>query len=108
MSCRTRLGWWLLVLSLSCNGHAFALVQPASAASAVQHSTDEIALRTLAEAFYSAWVAKDLEGYLRLWSAQAPELEANKKAAAELFANSARTALRSFAVRRVGLVGKKA
>src|SRR5262249_8364060 len=104
----TRLGWWLLVLSLSCNGHSFALAQPASAASAVQHSTDETALRTLAEAFYSAWAAQDLEGYLRLWSAQAPEPEANKKAEAELFANSARIALTNFAVRRVALVDKKA
>jgi CHAT domain-containing protein/uncharacterized protein HemY len=90
------------------NELAAAPAAPAPAASAVQHSTDETALRTLAEAFYGAWAAKDLDGYMRLWSAQAPELEANKKAAAELFANSARIALTSFTVRRVGLVGKKA
>ncbi|HXI93630.1 MAG TPA: CHAT domain-containing protein [Blastocatellia bacterium] len=108
MLLRTRLGWWLLVLVLNCSSHAFAVLQPASAASSVQHSTEETVLRTLAEAFYRAWAAQDLEGYLRLWSASAPEMEANKKATAELFANSTRIALTSFAVRRVGLAGKNA
>ncbi len=105
---RRLLGWWLLVLSLTCNVQALVLVQSAPAASPVQQSLDEKTLRTLAEAFYRAWAARDLEGYLRLWSAQSADLEANKKTAVEVFTNSIRIALPSLAVRRVVFVGKRA
>ena len=103
-----RLGSWLLALGLTCNGHAFTPAPPAPAASTVRQSIDESALRALAEAFFKNWAAKDLDGWLRLWTSHAPELEARKKAMTELFANSARIALNSFAIRRVGVVGGKA
>src|SRR5262245_30722518 len=49
--------------------------RPGSASAA-----DEAALRALAQEFYSAYAKKDLEGFLRLWSARAPELEARRQA----------------------------
>ena len=79
MSYRTRFVCWSLILTLSCHGPASALLQPASALPAGQHATDETALRALAEAFNSAWAAQDLEGYVRLWSAQAPGKGGTKK-----------------------------
>ena len=103
-----RLGRWLLALGLTCNGHAFTPAPQAPAASTVRQSVDESALRALAEAFFKNWASKDLDGWLRLWAAQAPELEARKKAMTELFANNARIALNNFAIRRVGVIGKKA
>jgi CHAT domain-containing protein len=108
MSFRTRFGWWLLALSLSCHGHTFALIQPASAAPTVRQSADETALRALAEAFYKTWAAKDLDGYLRWWSARSPELEARKKVAAELFAASEKIELKSLTVRQIKFDGEKA
>ena len=108
MSFRTRLGWWVGLLSLSCNYYAFAPAPTPPVTSKGQHSTDENVLRTLADTFYAAWAGQDLHGYLRLWGAQAPDLEANKKAATELFVSGVKIALNSFAVIRVGLVGDKA
>ncbi len=108
MSFTIRIGWWLMALSLSFNGHIFALIQSASAAPTVQQSTDETALRALAETFYKTWAAKDLDGYLRLWSARSPELEARKKAATELFAGSEKIEVKSLAARQIKLDGEKA
>lgn len=93
----------LLGLSLSFSG-----LSPVASASAVQHSADETALRTLAETYFNTWAAKDLEGWLRLWSAQAPELEARKKATGELFASSEKIALKNLALRRVNVAGDRA
>ncbi|HKQ79399.1 MAG TPA: CHAT domain-containing protein [Blastocatellia bacterium] len=103
MSMVTCLGGWLLTLSLSLNNPVLTISN-----SATQNSSDEAALRTLAEGFFKTWASKDLDGWLRLWSAQAPELEARKKVTTELFANSARILLTSLTVRRIGLVGEKA
>jgi CHAT domain-containing protein/Tfp pilus assembly protein PilF len=109
---------WLLALSLSYNISAIAPSLPASPAvtkgsgapadAGAQTSADEMALRTLAENFFKTWAAKDLDGWLRSWSAQAPELETRKKASAELFANSAGITLTSLTIRRVAIVGQKA
>jgi len=98
----------LLAFNLNFISPALSQSQPASFTPAAQHSSDESALRALAEAFFRAWAAKDLDDWLRLWSAQAPELEARQKATTELFTTSARIALTSFAVRRVVVIGKKA
>jgi CHAT domain-containing protein len=108
MSMGTRLSWWLLALSLSFNNLIPAPDQPAPSASANQKSSDETALLTLAEAFFGAWAAKDLDGFLRLWSKRAPDLEAQKKSASELFANCEKIVLRSLALRRVRVEGDRA
>lgn len=103
MSVASLLCCCVLGLSLSVNG-----LPSLASASAEQRSADEVALRTLGEAFFNTWAAKDLDGWLRLWSAHAPELEARKKATSELFAGSARITLTSLIVRRVGLAGARA
>src|SRR5262245_11726634 len=108
MSLVPHFGWWLLALSLSFHNPVPASVRPAPTVSTIQNSADEAAIRALAEAFFRAWAAKDLDGFLRLWSKHAPELEARKKSAAELFADSEKIALNSLALRRVRVEGDKA
>lgn len=69
---------------------------------------DDTVLRSLAAAFYQTWAAKDLDSWVRLWSAQAPALEASQKTTTELFVKSASITLTSFTIRRIGRVGPKA
>src|SRR5262245_2735861 len=90
MSFALRLSLCFLALTATFISPALTQSQSAPPATAAQHSADEAALRALAEAFFRAWAAKDLNDWLRLWSAQAPELEARKKATAELFTSSAK------------------
>src|SRR5262245_40969928 len=78
----------LLILSHCFKVLVAALPLPASSISVVRQSTDENELRVLADAFFKTWAAKDIDGFLRLWSAKSPELEASRKLASELFANS--------------------
>jgi len=108
MSYAPHLVGWLLALSPSFNGPPLALRQSAFSTSAVQNSADETALRTLAEGFSKTWAAKDLDGFLRLWSATSPELEARRKATQELFAGSERIELRGQTIRAVKMMGDKA
>lgn len=112
MSYAPRLGLWLLALSLSFNLPVIALSHSAPSASigasAMQNSTDEAAVRALAEAFFKTWAAKDLGGHLRLWSVKASELEARREATRELFAGSARIELRSLTIRAVKINGDRA
>src|SRR5262245_49819395 len=101
MSFAPRLCWWLLALSLSINN----LFQPTAIASAIQNPADETALRALAENFFNTWSAKDLDGFLRLWSARAPELAAREKSTRELFAGSAKLEVSALAARKIKLDG---
>jgi len=73
-----------------------------------QHSADETALCALAEAFFHAWAAKDLDGFLRLWSEKSTELEARRKSAEELFAGSEKIELRNLTIRAVKVAGDNA
>src|SRR5262245_40456391 len=108
MSIVQHYGRWLLVLSLSFNVSATAPFQSSSHASATQNSTEEPALRALAESFYNTWAAKDLDGFLRLWSAKSPELEARQKSSADLFANSARIEVSGLLFRQFRIDAEKA
>src|SRR5215468_2432809 len=101
----TRFGLCLLALSLNFSDAFSALNQPAPFASTMQNSTDGAAIRTLAEAFYKTWAAKDLDGFLSLWSAKAPELEARKKATGALYAGSERIELSDLRTRKVAMAG---
>jgi CHAT domain-containing protein/Tfp pilus assembly protein PilF len=74
----------------------------------VQHSTDEAALRALGEAFFHALSAKNLDEFMRLWSANSPELEARRKRAQELFANSAGIEVTDLLFRQFKVDGEKA
>jgi CHAT domain-containing protein len=100
----------LCFLALSFNFVSLALAQsrPAPSTPAAKHSDDESSLRALAEAFFGGWAARDLDGFLRLWSAQSPELEARRKKTQELFAGSERIELRGLAIRAVKVDGGQA
>ncbi|MBO0862963.1 MAG: CHAT domain-containing protein, partial [Chloracidobacterium sp.] len=97
-----------LTLSLSLICSAYSQSQSPSSRPGVALGSDESDLRALTEAFYQTWAAKDLNGWLRLWSSQAPEPEARQKVTAELYANTAMITLKSLAVRRVVVIGQKA
>ncbi len=91
-----------LLLALSLIGNA-----PAKASLRSQ-TTDEAALRTLAERFFNTWAAKDPDGFLRLWSAQAPERAAREKATRELFNSSSKIEVSQLLVRKVQVEGAQA
>jgi tetratricopeptide (TPR) repeat protein len=108
MSSALRVSLCLLAMSLNFINSALAQPQSASSALAPQHSSDETALRALAEAFFHAWAAKDLDGFLRLWSDKSTELEARRKDSQELFAGSEKIELRNLTIRVVKLEGANA
>ena len=108
MSSVLRVSLCLLALSLNFINSALAQPQSASSALAPQHSSDETALRALAEAFFHTWAAKDLDGFLRLWSDKSTELEARRKSSQELFAGSEKIELRNLTIRAVKVEGANA
>src|SRR5262245_24345420 len=108
MSFALRVSLCLLALSLNFINPALAQSQSASSALETRHSADETALRALAEAFFHAWAAKDLDGFLRLWSDKSAELEARRKSAQELFAGSEKIELRNLTIRAVKVEGANA
>jgi CHAT domain-containing protein/tetratricopeptide (TPR) repeat protein len=108
MSSALRVSLCLLALSLNFINSVLAQPQSASSAPAPQHSSDETALRALAEAFFHAWAAKDLDGFLSLWSDKSPELEARRKSSQELFAGSEKIELRNLTIRAVKVEGANA
>lgn len=75
--------------------------RPASAA-------DEAALRTLAEEFYAAYPKKDLDCFLRLWSAKAPELAARRETMQKLFAENEKIEVKGLAIRKMAVEPEKA
>ena len=108
MAVMFRASLYLLAFSLNFISPAPAQSQPASSTPAAQHSSDDVALRALAESFYGAWATKDLDSFLRLWSAQSPDLEARRKETQELFARSERIELRGLTIRAVRVEGGQA
>src|SRR5215510_2275829 len=108
MSFTLRLMFGFLALSLTFISPNLAQSQSATSGTAAQHSADEAELRSLAEAFFHNWAAKDLDAFLRLWSAGSPELESRRKEAQELFATSERIEIRSLNIRAVNMDGGKA
>ena len=108
MSYAFRASLCFLALSFNFVGLALAQSRPAPSAPAAKHSDDEASLRALAEAFFRGWAARDLDGFLRLWSAQSPELEARRKETQKLFAGSERIELRGLAIRAVKMDGDQA
>ncbi|MBO0863143.1 MAG: hypothetical protein J2P21_32545, partial [Chloracidobacterium sp.] len=73
MSSAFRISSLSLTLSLSLICSAYSQSQSPSSRPGVALGSDESDLRALTEAFYQTWAAKDLNGWLRLWSSQAPE-----------------------------------
>src|SRR5262249_2280906 len=77
--------------------------RPASAAAA-----DELALRALAEEFYASYAKKDLDGFLRLWSARAPELAARRQTMQKLFADHEKIEVKGLVIRKMAVEAEKA
>ena len=92
---------WVLPFVFVCQ---FALFCPAQEtarnATPVTAPADEAALRTLAAAFYAAYPAEDLDGLLKLWSGQAPELPAFKQRTQQQFAAWEKIETKGVTVRR--------
>ncbi|MCI0339054.1 MAG: CHAT domain-containing protein, partial [Acidobacteria bacterium] len=108
MSFTLRASFCFLALSLTFIGPPLAQSQSTSSAPAAQHSADEAALRALAEAFFRAWAAKDLDGFLRIWSAKSPTLESHKQAMQKLFVNNEKIEVKNLMVYKVTVDGEKA
>ena len=70
-------------------------------------AADEAALRALAQEFYAAYAKKDLDGFLRLWSAKSPELASRRTAMQKLFADHEKIELKSLAIPKVTVDGEK-
>src|SRR5262245_37063348 len=77
--------------------------RPAPAAAA-----DEVALRALAEEFYTGYAKKDLEGFIQLWSAKAPELAARRQTMQKLFADHEKIEVKGPVIRKIAVDGEKA
>jgi CHAT domain-containing protein len=106
---RTRLGWLWVIVS-ACIFFSITLSQDESRKdrSGSVSSADEADLRALAQEFYAAYAKKDLDGFLRLWSAKSPELASRRPATQKLFADHEKIELKSLTVRKVTMDGEKA
>ena len=101
---------WLWVVISACILFSIVLAQDESRKErpALPSTADEADLRALAQEFYAAYARKDLDGFLRLWSAKSPELASRRAATQKLFADHERIELKSLAVRKVTVDGEKA
>jgi CHAT domain-containing protein/Tfp pilus assembly protein PilF len=71
-------------------------------------AADEVALRALAEGFYSSQAKKDLDGFLQLWSAKAPELAVRRIAMQKFFADHEKIEVKGLLIRNMTVEGEKA
>jgi len=69
---------------------------------------DEAALRALVQDFYAGYAKKDLDGFLRLWSARAPELAARRHTMQKLFADHEKIEIKDLVIRKMAIEGEKA
>jgi len=70
--------------------------------------TDESALRPVVEEFFAAYARKDLDGFMRLWSANSPDLATRGKAMQELFAANDKIEVKSVSISKVKVESDKA
>lgn len=99
---------WLWVMVSACILFSVVLSQDESAKERPASAADEAELRALAQEFYAAYAKKDLDGFLRLWSAKSPELDSRRTATQKLFADHEKIELKSLTVRKVTIDGEKA
>ena len=69
---------------------------------------DETVLRAVAEELFAAYVKKDLDGLMELWSVKSPELATRRKAMQELFAANEKIEVKRLIVSKVKVEGYKA
>ena len=96
----------LLVICFSL--FASARQEPAPLRSASVPPDEEAALRNLAYEFFTAYANKELEPWMRLWSAKAPALAPRRKQAEQLFATHEKLEVVSLSIGKVTVEGEKA
>jgi CHAT domain-containing protein len=71
-------------------------------------ASDNAALRALVEEFYGSYAKKDLDGFLRLWSAKSPELAARRETMQKLFVDHEKIEVKGLVVRKMVVEDEKA
>jgi CHAT domain-containing protein/Tfp pilus assembly protein PilF len=71
-------------------------------------ASDDAALRALVEEFYGSYAKKDLDGFLRLWSAKSPELATRRETMQKLFADLEKIEVKGLVIRKMAVEGEKA
>jgi CHAT domain-containing protein/Tfp pilus assembly protein PilF len=88
---------------------SFGIVQNRAAASPIAiQASDEATLGALVEEFYAAYAKKDVDGWVRLWSARATDIAARRKALEKLFADHNKIEVKSLSARKAKLQGEHA
>src|SRR5262245_30955457 len=107
---RHALRHWLSAITLVCCCFSFNLAQdePRKERPRNDSATDEAALRALAQEFYAAYAKKDLDGFLRLWSAKSPEIASRRQAMQKLFADHEKIEVKDMVIRKMPVEGAKA
>jgi CHAT domain-containing protein/Tfp pilus assembly protein PilF len=70
-------------------------------------TSDEAALRVLAEQFFAVYESRDLDGLMRLWSEKSPELASGKKSFQQIFGAN-KIELKRLTVRQVSVENDRA
>jgi CHAT domain-containing protein/Tfp pilus assembly protein PilF len=101
---------WPWVIVSACLLFSIALAQDETQKerSGSDSTADEAALRALTQEFYASYARKDLDGFLRLWSAKSPELASRRQAMQKFFTDYDKVELKSLTVRKVTLNGDQA
>src|SRR6185503_4974475 len=71
-------------------------------------ASDDAALRALVEEFYGSYAKKDLDGFLRLWSAKSPELATRREIMQRLFVDHEKIEVKGLVIRKMAVEGEKA
>ena len=71
-------------------------------------ASNDAALRALVEEFYGSYAKKDLDGFLRLWSAKSPELAARRETMQKLFVDNEKIEVKGLVIRKLAVEGEKA
>ena len=69
---------------------------------------DNGALRALVQELYGSYAKKDLDGFLRLWSAKSPELAARRETMQKLFVDNEKIEVKGLVIRKMEVEGEKA
>src|ERR1044072_5626526 len=71
-------------------------------------TSDGAALRALVEEFFGSYAQKDLDGFLRLWSAKSPELATRREAMQNFFVDHEKIEVKGLVIRKMAVEGEKA
>lgn len=84
------------------------LLAPPAARSQSSPPVDDASLRSLVDAFFRAWAERDLDGYLRLWAARAPGLDARKQVMQRVFTDHEKIEVKTPIIHRLSVADGKA